>query len=335
MLPNVRLLIAALFSSVVALSCGFGVFAALRVNSDPLGRLPAGAAALQLVANEAAAAPATWGAPFGSGLHSSEAQIGGVATDAPPVSPGRGASEPLIAANAWTAGTVRADAATNAVLVHAAQPSPILAVTIPPASAVAPVSEPTTPKAPETGPTIPPIPITNAAAPTPALASTASAPDQPPPAAETHGLEPAPDVKKTAEDEPTALAVPAVAAIEPAASPAPPAAQPADATGTVPDAAAPDANLPEKLTREPERRTPRKLARKPIERQRVAKKRVLRKTKAPHVAQIGDGISTFQEPVFQTAPDAFQRPQVPNRRGSKTAAQNDVPSDSFVWPNGR
>jgi hypothetical protein len=38
MFPNVRLLIAATIVSVVALSCGFAVFAALRVNHEPLAR---------------------------------------------------------------------------------------------------------------------------------------------------------------------------------------------------------------------------------------------------------------------------------------------------------
>jgi len=38
MFPNVRLLIAATIASVVALSCGFAVFGALRVNHEPLAR---------------------------------------------------------------------------------------------------------------------------------------------------------------------------------------------------------------------------------------------------------------------------------------------------------
>ena len=38
MFPNVRLLIAAVVASVVALSCGFALFAAFRVNHEPLSR---------------------------------------------------------------------------------------------------------------------------------------------------------------------------------------------------------------------------------------------------------------------------------------------------------
>jgi hypothetical protein len=47
MSPNFRLMIAAVAASVVALSCGFGVFAALRVNHEPLARLPPATAPLQ------------------------------------------------------------------------------------------------------------------------------------------------------------------------------------------------------------------------------------------------------------------------------------------------
>src|SRR5579862_9479696 len=50
MFPNVRLLIAAVVASVVALSCGFAMFATFRVNHEPLSRLPTGAAPLQLAA---------------------------------------------------------------------------------------------------------------------------------------------------------------------------------------------------------------------------------------------------------------------------------------------
>ena len=42
MFPDFRLMIAAVLGSVVALMCGFGVFAAFRVNHEPLARLPSG-----------------------------------------------------------------------------------------------------------------------------------------------------------------------------------------------------------------------------------------------------------------------------------------------------
>jgi hypothetical protein len=54
MLPNVRLLIAAMLASVLVLICGFGVFAAFRVSRDPIAHLPVAAPPLQLVAENRA-----------------------------------------------------------------------------------------------------------------------------------------------------------------------------------------------------------------------------------------------------------------------------------------
>jgi len=81
MFPNVRLQIVALFVSVLALSFGFGVFAAFRVNHEPLAQIPASAAPLQLGAESAARSntPMSWGAPFGSRFWLSEMQIHGAA----------------------------------------------------------------------------------------------------------------------------------------------------------------------------------------------------------------------------------------------------------------
>jgi hypothetical protein len=54
MFPNVRLMTAAMLASVVALICGFGLFAAFRVSHDPLVRLPPAVTAMQLIAENAA-----------------------------------------------------------------------------------------------------------------------------------------------------------------------------------------------------------------------------------------------------------------------------------------
>jgi hypothetical protein len=88
MFPNVRLQIVALFVSVVALSFGFGVFAAFRVNHEPLSQMPAAGAPLQLTAANAEPSNTTtpWGAPFGSRFWLSETQIHGAA-DLPPLTP--------------------------------------------------------------------------------------------------------------------------------------------------------------------------------------------------------------------------------------------------------
>jgi hypothetical protein len=88
MFPNVRLQIVALFVSVVALSFGFGVFAAFRVNHEPLAQIPASAAPLPLEAENAelSRTATPWGAPFGSRFWLSETQIRGAA-DLPALSP--------------------------------------------------------------------------------------------------------------------------------------------------------------------------------------------------------------------------------------------------------
>ncbi len=94
MLPTFRLLIAAMFASIVALTCGFAVFAAFRVNHEPLSRLTADTAPLQLVVDEttlgAPALPADrklsyWPQP----TRPSEAQPGGMETSAPAMTPVR------------------------------------------------------------------------------------------------------------------------------------------------------------------------------------------------------------------------------------------------------
>jgi hypothetical protein len=66
MFPNVRLMIAATLASVVALTCGFGMFAVFRVSHDPFVRLPAATAPLRLVADNAAKSSAGFasGEPF-------------------------------------------------------------------------------------------------------------------------------------------------------------------------------------------------------------------------------------------------------------------------------
>ena len=66
MFPDVRLMVAATFASVVALMFGFGLFAAFRVSHEPLGRVQPAGAPLQLVTDNAAIPAATIvpGEPF-------------------------------------------------------------------------------------------------------------------------------------------------------------------------------------------------------------------------------------------------------------------------------
>jgi hypothetical protein len=67
MFPNARLVIVAMLASVVAVSCGLGVFAAFRVNHQPFTRLQSADPPLQLVFGSGAPAPVrdVSAAPFG------------------------------------------------------------------------------------------------------------------------------------------------------------------------------------------------------------------------------------------------------------------------------
>lgn len=87
MFPNVRLLAGAFVASIVALSCGFALFAAFRVNHEPLSRLPAGTAPVQFVANEAVAPRAGWGTPFDGQSRLNGPLRGEIAADVPAATP--------------------------------------------------------------------------------------------------------------------------------------------------------------------------------------------------------------------------------------------------------
>jgi hypothetical protein len=142
MFPNVRLLIAALLTSVVALSGGFGVFAALRVNRDPLSRFPADTVRLQLVANPLP--PAAWGAPFGGSSRLTDAQSGGAAADTPvSAAVRRETNEPV---NAWA--TAKAEPATLAKVPQQASLPPIAAPTPARTTPVVAIEPAPTPQAP-------------------------------------------------------------------------------------------------------------------------------------------------------------------------------------------
>src|ERR1700692_1413358 len=89
MFPNVRLMIAAMVASVVVLSCGFAMFAAFRVNHEPLSRLATGATPLQLAAGNPMppAAMPTAAESFGSRFPLNQAENAGAAAAASPPQP--------------------------------------------------------------------------------------------------------------------------------------------------------------------------------------------------------------------------------------------------------
>jgi len=77
MFPNFRLLMAAMFVSVVALICGFGVVAAFHVSHEPLVRLPPATAPLRLLADNGATLPVAAQQPFDHSFQIGEPGVGG------------------------------------------------------------------------------------------------------------------------------------------------------------------------------------------------------------------------------------------------------------------
>jgi hypothetical protein len=279
MFPNVRLLIGALVITVLVLSCEFGVFAALRVNREPLSRLTSEGAPLQLVAATKAPPAVTilWSAPINVPAPAGGMQTGIVTAEAPAAQPAERAIEVPAPSSDGAAGTLDKNNQTNpAVLQTALAPAPAI-----PAPAAAPVADAPVPmaQAPIPPPVNSPAPINEAApvnpdasvapvreVPIPAVSAavgngaseqTAAAPAavavQQAPAAEIVkpaeaqpvAAEPIPQPHETAAQvsEPPAGGAPAVAAIAPAAAEPMP-AQPAEITGSLPNAAMPESAAP-------------------------------------------------------------------------------------------
>ena len=144
MLPNVRLMIAATLASVVALICGFGMFAVFRVSHDPFARLPAATAPLQLVAGNAAksAAGFTSGEPFDRRFQVKASPDAATQANAAAAAPElRATSEPRVEPEAAPAMPAQSAAATPEEIPPAAgepteQPSGPTAPTTSEASAV-------------------------------------------------------------------------------------------------------------------------------------------------------------------------------------------------------
>src|ERR1700756_3452772 len=85
MFPNVRLLIGTLFIALLVLSCEFGVFAAMRVNREPLSRLTSESAPLQLVAgnNAPQPMPISSSAPLNAPANAAHTQTGNATAELP------------------------------------------------------------------------------------------------------------------------------------------------------------------------------------------------------------------------------------------------------------
>ena len=72
MFPNVRLMAVAILAAITGISCGLGLFAAFRVNHEPLARLAEGSPPLQLALNNRALGSEA-GAPLEAGLPGKDA----------------------------------------------------------------------------------------------------------------------------------------------------------------------------------------------------------------------------------------------------------------------
>jgi hypothetical protein len=304
MFPNVRLLVLALLASIVALSFEFGVFAAFRVNHEPLSRLPADTTTLQLVADESPAPARAWVAPIGSGAQPSEVEIG-----APAVTPlSRQAIDPP---NPVSMGVVNPEKTSQGARQGA--PAPI-------ASATAAAS-----------PAPPAVPGQQ----TEQRTAVEAQPPQPK-AAETQAARSAAELNQDTAGQNSApakaAAVPAIAAIAPSQMQPLADERPAEVTAKVPEAATPEEQVTPQVDRTVGQRPLRKIARNPDQRQRIAVRRRSRKVPEPSIAQFGGENSSFQAPVFQSAPGSHDKTEARHRTAQKTA-RNTNPDSPFAGPS--
>jgi hypothetical protein len=89
MFPNVRLVIVAILASVFGISCGFGMFAAFRVNREPFAHVSNGGSLLQLAFAAAAPMADRAAVPFGVRFQVNRPRTSGAAPldDAAPPAP--------------------------------------------------------------------------------------------------------------------------------------------------------------------------------------------------------------------------------------------------------
>jgi hypothetical protein len=258
MFLNIRLLIVALFASIVVLSCELGVFAAFAVSPRPLTHMPTDSGSLLLVSAGGASGPArTRGAPVGTGMTSSSINTERTASNAPKLTPFR--NRAVGSPHAQAASAVSPGATFVAPVVHASPAPDGPASLFRPQQAVSPeISPASTIKAPAAGVPAPPAPKP--------LALPGTAPNAPPAVASA----------KSAST--TANADTVLAAI--AGAPVPTAlVTPTDVTGSTPDSATTTstgaANAVGRVrprTRKPDRKARRRIA---------AAKRLIGKKPAP------------------------------------------------------
>jgi hypothetical protein len=312
MFPNVRLLVGALFASVVALTCGFGLFAAFRVNHEPLSRLPVGTAPIQFVANERTG----WGTPFDGQSRLNGPQHGAIVADVPAAAP----------AHQMKAEAATTDAAEAIKPVVAAIPvidtAPPRAIEQP-AEVIEPIVSTTSAAPAPPALQLAPAPTTGAVA--PAAQSTGTIASAPPSEGEPQAGSAAPVVAepssaKPAEDEAAAkpgsdadaavkAAAPAIAAATPSDQPSV-VAPPANEAEPAPDTLAAPANALEPV-RKIDAKKDSKIIRKPVARRRIAiRRRVVRRL--PSAQNTGFGDTIFRSAPNYSSASASRSPASPS-----------------------
>jgi hypothetical protein len=146
MFPNMRLMITAVVASVITLSCGFGIFAALRINHEPIGRLPAASAPLRLITDNAvtASAPVTAAEPLENRLQNGDPRNTGDTTPMaysamPPKAPAEEQTGVVSAPiSAEVPAAARDDSSVSSSVASAPAPSP---TSTPPVSASPPLAQ--------------------------------------------------------------------------------------------------------------------------------------------------------------------------------------------------
>jgi hypothetical protein len=339
MFPNVRLLVGALFASVIALSCGFGLFAAFRVNHEPLSRLPVGTAPVQFVANEGVGQRAGWGTPFDGQSRLNGPQRGEIEADAPAATSAGQASleststgtaaaiQPLAAAIPMIetaapraiaqpavviepAVTVAAPATGGAVEQTAPAASAPTAVVVAPdqtASVPSPSADAPSPPASVVSPTIAPAsaaPEQSASAPVPAVSSVpaATVPSSQKRAAEADAATPAPVAKQDSDTGPEVKAAAPVIATQtpPQTTPDEPSVAPPPVQQAEPSSKADGA--PAKAEVKPVRKAGAKKDSKTTRKPVAGRRVVVRKRIVRRVRRTASQNTGFSDPVFQSAP---------------------------------
>jgi hypothetical protein len=300
MFPNVRLMVGALFASVVALTCGFGLFATFRVNHEPLSRLPVGTAPIQFVANERTG----WGTPFDGQSRLNGPQHSAIATDVPAAAPAH-----RMKAEAASTGTAEAIKPVVAAIpvIDTAPPRAIEQ----PAEVIEPIVSTTSAAPALPAPQLAPTPTTAVVVPNQTAsvqspsADTASPSASEPQAGSAAPVVAEPSSAKPAEDEAVAkpdsdagaavkAAAPAIAAATPSDQPSV-VAPPANEAGPAPDTLAAPANALEPV-RKIDAKKDSKIPRKPVARRRIAiRRRVVRRVPPQNTG--------FGDPIFRSAPN--------------------------------